>query len=160
MYSYDPTRGNRVVEHVESWEVSGLEAVAQMFRPGKGRAAETSKRDEQASSKKGSALSKAGPRFRMFASAMMPVGMGLLSTGMTEQVLSRVGRGGDMMVAHAVEEKREIANIPASGLIFKDTINVEALIDKKVSEEKTDCFKMIKITPVNPSYIPTHRSQV
>jgi catabolite regulation protein CreA len=34
-------------------------------------------------------------------------------------------------VAHAVDEKRQVGEIPASGLIFKDTINVEAFRDPK-----------------------------
>jgi catabolite regulation protein CreA len=35
-------------------------------------------------------------------------------------------------VAQAVEDKRQVGEIQASGLIFKDTINVEAFKDPKV----------------------------
>ena len=36
------------------------------------------------------------------------------------------------MIVHAAEEKRQVADIPASGIIFKDSINVEAFRDPKV----------------------------
>lgn len=36
-YTLDLEDGNRVVDHVESWEISGTEALLQLFRPGGGR---------------------------------------------------------------------------------------------------------------------------
>lgn len=37
-YTLHPEDGNRVVDHVESWEISGTEALLQLFRPGPSRA--------------------------------------------------------------------------------------------------------------------------
>jgi catabolite regulation protein CreA len=45
---------------------------------------------------------------------------------MLERVVSR------LVAMAGAEDKRQVAEIPASGIIFKDTINVEAFRDPKV----------------------------
>lgn len=45
-----------------------------------------------------------------------------------------LGGGGhsNSFVARAAEDRRQVADIPASGIIFKDSINIEAFRDPKV----------------------------
>lgn len=66
-------------------------------------------------------LSKAKASMNLLAGLAIPV----LST-FSSPLLDGVPR------AYAAEDRRQVADIPASGIIFKDSINIEAFRDPKV----------------------------
>ncbi len=121
VHRYDPSKGGRVVEHVESWAVSGFEAVLQLFRPGKGRPAEEGP----------SEATKVKSGFRLLANTVLPISLSLLSSNAFTGSSSS-SSGNPFVAAVYADDKRQVADIPASGLIFKDAINVEAFPDPKV----------------------------
>ncbi len=169
VHRYDPTRGGRVVEHVESWEVSALDvriygcmrvcgrvwchlaplllwfisvdlcfcrvhkpphqAVLQLFRPGdktRPSSETTIPTDKKAAATPPSALAKAKASFKLLAGLAIPMLSSFSSSS------SFVSPGSSALVARAAEDRRQVADIPASGIIFKDSINVEAFRDPKV----------------------------
>jgi catabolite regulation protein CreA len=55
---------------------------------------------------------------------------------------SPVGGSGAELVVRAAEDRRQVANIPASGLVFKDSINIEAFRDPKVRVRKAGTWAL------------------
>jgi len=122
VHRYDPTKGGRVVEHTEYWAVSGFQALLQLFKPGKGRPMD-------ASSASSTAQFQAG--VRLLTSTVLPISLSLLSASSLPSSPASTLRSAFVARA-ASDERRQVADIPASGLIFKDSINVEAFQDPKV----------------------------
>ena len=139
---YDPSRGGRVVEHIEAWDVSALEvrlkvcsvlspstfmhqpacswsaqAIAQIFRPGRNNPARL--------------LANLGKKLRLLLATVLPTSIGLLGSNPLTASSALGGRSADGIV-RAAEDRRTVGEIPASGIIFKDIIDVSAFRDPQV----------------------------
>lgn len=102
-----------------------MQAVLQIFRPGGSQKKQnnptTTSSPPLARQAKASMKLLAGLALPFLSSIPGPPSSGPFGIG-----------GGEAFVARAAEDRRQVADIPASGIIFKDSINIEAFRDPKV----------------------------
>ena len=106
------------------------QAVLQIFKPGGNKAKSTTKQS-------------AGPLSKAKASMKLLAGLAIPALSLSSPLL-------DAPRAFAAEDRRQVADIPASGIIFKDSINIEAFRDPKVSQTQAVAY-VNRALPLNPT---------
>ncbi|CEM11152.1 unnamed protein product [Vitrella brassicaformis CCMP3155] len=126
-FASDPADSGRLVvtEHVEEWDVSGWEAFLQLFGT-KGRGSD--QRDEENNRGIMMAFKNLLKGFSLPPRGLVMLSLFTLFTTVPFADSPQVAQIGTAQAA----EKRLVGEIAGSGLIFKDTLNVEAWSDPKV----------------------------